>query len=95
MVRHDGVGDLLEDGSFTRARRSDDQTTGPFADGCDQVDDASLDQVRRGLKAVFLDRINRGQILEPHRSGVILERQVVDLGDVAKLRARATMRRLG
>ncbi len=46
----DGVGDLLENGRLARARRRDDQSARALADGRDQVDDARLQQVRRGLQ---------------------------------------------
>ena len=94
MVRGDGVANLLEDGRLARARRRHDQPARALADGRDEVDDPGFHRVRRGLQLEFLDRVNRGQVLEAHGFGVILEGHFVDLVHGLELRAGAAMRRL-
>ena len=94
MVRGDGVGDLFENGGLARAGRGDDQSTRAPADGRDEINDARLKEIRRGLEIVFLYGINAREILESHGFGVILKGHVIDLIDGLELRASATMRRL-
>ena len=68
-----GVGDLLENGGFARARRGDNETAGSFADRRDHINDARLDEVRGGLEPEFFDGIDGGQVLKANGLGVILE----------------------
>ena len=58
MVRRDGVANLLENGGLARARRRDDDAARALADRRDKVNDARLDQVRRGFELEFFDRVN-------------------------------------
>ena len=94
MVGSDGVGDLLENRGFARARRRDNQPAGAFADRGNHVNHPGFDQVRRGFQLEFLDRVNGCQVLKANRFGVIIEPHAVDLIDGFELRARAAMRRL-
>ena len=94
MVGRYGIGNLFEDGRLAGAGWSDDQTACAFSQRGDQINNARFQQVWRRLQLKFLGRVNGGQVLKPHRFGVIVESQSIDLVHFAQLRARAPVRGL-
>ena len=64
MILRNRVGDGLQEHSFARTRGGNDQTTLPFAERRNQVDDASRQIVRRGFHPQLLVRIEWGQIVK-------------------------------
>ena len=58
MIRGDGVANLFENGRLARARRRDDDAARALANGCDEVNYARLDQVRRCFELEFFNRVN-------------------------------------
>lgn len=95
MVRGDGVANLLENSGFARARRSDDQTAGTFANGRHQINHPGLNQVRGRFQLEFLDGVNAGQVLKADCLGIFLKGHFIDPVHGLELWARAAMWRLG
>jgi hypothetical protein len=94
MVGRNRVGDLLQNSCLTRARRRHDQAACPFPERGYHVDDARLNEIGAGLESEFLDGVDRGQVLETERFGIILEKHPIDPIHRFELRTVATVRRL-
>ena len=78
VVGGDGVGDRLQDQRLAGLGRRDDQTALALADRGDQVDDPRREDVRLGLQAQPLLRVQRRELAELHPAAGLLGSLAVD-----------------
>ena len=64
VVSGDRVGDVLQDRRLTSLRRGDNQRALPLTNRHDQVDHAGGEDLRLGLQAEALVRVQRGELVE-------------------------------
>jgi len=77
MVGGDGVGDLFENRRLAGAWRRDDQPARAPADGRDHVNDARFEQLGSGFEPVFINRVDRGEVLK--RTALVYSSKVMPL----------------